>query len=97
MSRKKYKERRLPSFHKGDAVADYASWHDEWWDCKPIDNHKSWKKHRKHQYHNIPHFDLYTPFDRDSCGIVMTNEQLEEMSYLLEHYEFRAVEELVCA
>ena len=97
MGRKKYKERRLPSFHKGDSVADYASWHDEWWDCKPRDNGKSWKKYRKQQYHNIPHFDLFEPFEHDECGIVVTNKQISDMHYLLTHYEFSAIAELVYA
>lgn len=51
MGHKKYKERRLPSFHKGDRIADFAAWHDEWWDTKSLPP-KSWKHQskRKHQY-----------------------------------------------
>lgn len=90
MGQKKYKERRLPSFHKNDAVAYKASWHDEWWDTKPISNHKSWKKHRKTQYHRIPHFDLYTPWmDKDESEYLFTPEQVEQHIYLLEHYDIR--------
>lgn len=97
MGHKKYKERRLPSFHKGDPIAHNAAWHDEWWDTKPIDNHKSWKKHRKTQYRHIPHFDLFEPFERDECGIVITDGQVDDMHYLLTHYEFSAVAGLVYA
>ena len=97
MGHKRYKERRLPSFHKGDHVADYAAWHDEWWDCKPIDNHKSWKKHRKHQYHVIPHFDLYVPFERDECGLIITDEQLDQLHHIATTYKLSAVRGLIYA
>ena len=45
MSRKRYKERRLPSFHKNDPIAEYAAWHDEWWDTKSLPS-KCWKEQR---------------------------------------------------
>lgn len=59
--------------------------------------HETWKKHRKQQYHVIPHFDLYTPFERDECGVVVTNEQWDQMQYLLEHYELSAVFDFIFA
>lgn len=59
--------------------------------------HEPWKKLREQQYRHIPHFDLYTPFERDECGVVITDEQVDEMNYLLTHYDYSAVAELVYA
>lgn len=52
---------------------------------------KCWKDQRKsrHQYKNTPHFDLYEPFERDECGIVMTDEQIDELCYLFSTYDYR--------
>ena len=73
-------------------------YYEKWWDGpKKNRDTKSWKKHRNQQYHVIPHFDLFEPFERDECGVVITDEQLDQMQYLLEHYEFSAVAELVYA
>lgn len=55
MSNKKYKERRMPSLHKGDSVSYDARWHDEQWSTKPLWNQpkKSWKRYRKTQYRPV--------------------------------------------
>lgn len=59
-------------------------WNDPYgWKCS-----KSWKDQskRRHQYHRIVDVDLYTPFERDECGIVMTDAQIDELCYLANTY-----------
>lgn len=88
MGHKKYKERRLPSFHKNDAIAFYAAWHDEWWDTKSLPS-KCWKDQskRRHQYKKIRHFDLT---GREcNCILVpptMTVDEFNELVYLVNTY-----------
>lgn len=55
MSNKKYKERRMPSLHKGDSASYEARRNDEWWSTKPLWNQpkKSWKRYRKTQYRPV--------------------------------------------
>lgn len=52
---------------------------------------KSWKRISKspHQWYHIPHFDLYSEFERDECGFVMTEEQMAQYEYLFSHYDYR--------
>lgn len=61
--------------------------HDRWtarYEIRP----RCWKNQRKsrHQYHRIPTIDLYEPFERDECGIVITDEMIDEMCYLANTY-----------
>lgn len=66
--------------------------------CHVRHDAKTWKRKSKskHQYH-VVHIDLFEPFERDECGVVMTDGQVDEMHYLLTHYELSAVAELVYA
>lgn len=76
---------RPPRKHRNDSVIERFI---DFWDC-PRDTIKCWKNQskRRHQYYRTPHFDLYEPYERDECGIVMTDAQIEQMCYLLNTYK----------
>lgn len=54
---------------------------------------KCWKDQRKtrRQYKRTPSFNLFKPYEVDECGIVITNEQIDELFYLFNTYEPRAL------
>lgn len=79
----------IPSLAKDKWVAN--------WDLPYAKKHrvrcdsKSWKHNSKsrHQWRYIPHFDLYSEFEQDECGFLMTEEQMAQYEYLFSHYDYR--------
>lgn len=77
---------RYTGFKRNYRKAKYSK-HDYWREhIEPCP--RCWKDQskRRHQYHRIPHFDLYCPFERDECGFVVTDEQIDELFYLVTTY-----------
>ena len=67
-----------------------AKWskYDRWtarYEIRP----RCWKNQRKsrHQYKRIVAIDLYCPFERDECGIVITDAQIDELFYIANTYD----------
>lgn len=79
-------EPRYTGFKRNYRKAKWSKY-DRWTERYEI-RPRCWKDQRKsrHQYHRIPTIDLYEPFERDECGIVITDAQIDEMCYLANTY-----------
>ena len=79
-------EPRCTGFKRNYRKAKWSKY-DHWTERYEI-RPRCWKNQskRRHQYHRIVDINLYTPFERDECGIVITDEMIDEMCYLANTY-----------